>query len=245
MMSEKQLLAGLLCLLSFCSRAQEKDSTWYYANTLTDYTTADLVGLVRVGDTKILDTIGGYTIQEVSFEPIKFYKGKTEQRKFRAWLESHEVVWKAGTTHGYYLLKGTEDTADQESETYYWLENAGFAMKDTALLTKISDTGPFKQMVAQYILPDIKGCWAKVTLVELSREQHEPYGPITATIRLEEEVPALQLKKGSSVSVTIWQDAYPDPKILSARFQKKGTWEVILYREEDILVMKTAFMLEL
>lgn len=247
MMFKKAVLAATIFILSgFRSGAQDKDSTWYYANNLTDYATADLVCLVRVGDTKILDTTGGYTIQEVAFEPLKFYKGKTQQRTFRAWLESHEAVWKPGTVYGYYLLNGAADPASmpgRESEMFYWLENAGFATKDTSWLAQLSDTVYLKEMVRQYILPDIGGSWAKVTLVGIDSTQKED-GPVTATIRLEDDVPALQLQKGTKVPVTIWRDAYMKPKVLSSRFQQQGTWEVILTREEGRLHMETAFMLE-
>lgn len=249
-MSEKILLAGLLCLLScFHSQAQEDkdDSTWYYANNLNDYAVADLACLVRVGDTKIIDTIGGYTIQEVSFEPVTFYKGKTDRKKFRAWLESHEVVWKAGTLQGYYLLKENRDTLTQEhpgTDNYYWLENAGFTLKDTALLHTMKDPARLKQMISQYILPGIGGSWAKVKLEELTGADHESYGPVTAHILLEEAVPALKLKKGSRVPVTIWSAAYTRHEDLLARFREKGTWEVILYRENGIMHMQPTFMLE-
>jgi len=248
MMFRKMLLAGLLLLSGLLSRAQDnKDSTWYYANSLSDYATADLVGLVRVGETKILDTTGGYTVQEVNFEPIKFYKGKTDQRKFRAWLENHHVVWQPGTIHGFYLLKGEKDTPDSKgngAELFYWLENAGFAVKDTAWLAKIADTAYLKKMVSRYILPDIGGSWAKVTLINIDQKQNEAAGPVNATIRMEEAVPALNLQKGSTVPVIIWPDAYRNPAELRARFQKKGTWQVILTREEGLLHMKTTFMLE-
>ena len=243
----KMLLTGLLLLFCFLSRAEgDKDSTWYYANNLNDYATADLACLVRVGETKMIDTIGGYTVQEVAFEPVKFYKGQTKIRKFRAWLESHEVVWKAGTIRGYYLLKGNMDTANKgdRGENYYWLENAGFALKDTTLLNEMSDTAGFKQMVGQYILPGIGGNWAKVKLEQVTGKRNESYGAVTATILLEEEVPALKLKKGSMVPVTIWRDAYTGHEDLVARFQKKGTWQVVLYKEKGILNMDTVFMLE-
>ncbi len=239
--------ASVFVLSCLRSGAQDKDSTWYYANNLTDYATADLVCLVRVGDTRILDTTGGYTIQEVAFEPLKFYKGKTRQRKFRAWLESHEVVWKPGTVYGYYLLKGAPDTAsrsEQESEMLYWLENAGFTAKDTSWLAQLSDTAYLKEMATQYILPDIAGSWAKVTLIGIDQMEEETAGPVNATVRLEEAVPAFNLEKGSKVPVIIWRDAYINPKVLSSRFQQQGTWEVILTREEGRLHMKTALMLE-
>lgn len=247
-MYRRLVLAVLLCLsFSFRSGAQEQDSTWYYANTLTDYATADLVCLVRVGETKILDTTGGYSIQEVSFEPIRFYKGASPTRKFRAWLESHEVVWKAGTVRGYYLLKGEPDPAhksDQDSQSYYWLENAGFAVTDTPFIAMLADTGHLKQMIAQYILPEIAGSWAKVTLVKLHEDKNEDYGALNADIRLEADVPALHLEKGRTIPVTIWREAYRNQQELVARFQKKGTWEVVLYREEGQLNMKTLFMQE-
>lgn len=247
MMFKKVALAATVFILSgFRSGAQDKDSTWYYANNLTDYATADLVCLVRVVDTKILDTTGGYTMQEVAFEPLKFYKGQTGQRKFRAWLESHDVVWKSGTIHGYYLLNGAPDPAymsGQESKMFYWLENAGFTTKDTSWLAKLSDRVYLKEMVTQNILPDIGGSWAKVSLLGIDSTSNED-GPVTATIRLEADVPALQLKKGNKVPVTIWRDAYMQPKVLSSRFQQQGMWEVILTREEGLLQMKTVFMLE-
>ncbi|MBL7706367.1 MAG: hypothetical protein JNM21_12560 [Taibaiella sp.] len=247
MMFKRVAFAATVFILSgFRAGAQDKDSTWYYANNLSDYATADLVCLVRVGNTKILDTTGGYTMQEVSFEPLKFYKGSTGQRKFRAWLESHDVAWKPGTIHGYYLLKGTADPAympGQEGEMFYWLENAGFTAKDTFWLAKLSDTAYFKKMVTQYILPDMAGSWAKVSLIGIDSSEKEN-GPVTATIRLEADVPALQLQKGNEVPVTIWRDAYMEPKALNSRFQQQGAWEVILTREEGRLQMKTAFMLE-
>lgn len=244
-MSKKLVLATLL-FLCFCFRsgAQEQDSTWYYANTLTDYATADLVCLVRVGETKVLDTTGGYSIQEVSFEPLQFYKGASRPKKFRAWLESHEPVWKAGTVRGYYLLKGEQDPAHKsEGEMYYWLENAGFAATDTSFIAPLSDTTHFKKMVAQYILPEIAGSWAKVTLVKLNGDKNEDYGAMDAHIRLEEEVPALHLQKGRTIPITIWRDAYMDQQELIARFQKKGAWDVVLYREDGKLNLKTVFML--
>lgn len=247
MFNKLALVASVFILSGFRSDAQDKDSTWYYANNLSDYATADLVCLVSVGETKIVDTIGAYTVQEVSFEPLKFYKGQTGQRKFRAWLESHEVVWKTGTIRGYYLLKGSLDTVaygDRGSESYYWLENAGFAAKDTSWLAKLSKPAYLKEMVRQYILPDIAGSWAKVTLIGIDSTQNEDYGAVSATIRLEADVPALRLQKGNKVPVTIWRDAYMQPEVLNARFQKQGTWEVILTREEGRLQMKTAFMLE-
>lgn len=246
-MSKKLVLAALLCCFS-CFHSGAQDSSWYYANTLTDYATADLVCLVRVGETKMLDTIGGYSVQEVSFEPLLFYKGTGRPKKFRAWLESHEPVWKPGTVRGYYLLKGKTDPAQisgPAGEMYYWLENAGFVATDTPFIARLSDTGHFKQMVAQYILPEIAGSWAKVTLVKLHGDKNEDYyGALNAEIRLEADVPALHLPKGRTIPVTIWSDAYMDQRSLSSRFQKKGIWEVVLYREEGQLNMKTVFMLE-
>lgn len=239
-MSKKLVLIALLCY-SCCLRSVAQDSTWYYANTLTDYATADLAGLLRVVATDILDTTGGYSVQEVSFEPLIFYKGAGRPKKFRAWLESHEPVWKAGTIHGYYLI---QDKQEPGSDMYYWLENAGFTLSDTAFIAKLADTGHFKKMVAQYILSEIAGSWAKVTLLQLGGDKNEAYGPMDASIRLEEAVPALHLQKGQSISVRIWNDAYIDKQALISRFHKKETWEVVLYREDGQLNMKTIFMLE-
>lgn len=242
----KILLAGLLLLSCLLSRAQDnKDSAWYYANNLTDYATADLVCLVRVGDTKILDTIGGYTIQEVSFEPIKFYKGKTDTKKFRAWLENHATVWKPGTVQGFYLLKGdqaTIDKKDHKGEMYYWLENAGFKITDTPFIARMADKDHFKKMVSEYILPDLAGSWASVKFLELIGEEEADHGAMEAKLRLEDEVPSLNLLKGQVITVNIWKDPYLKKTTFISRLQQRIVWEVILYQEEGQLNMKTEFM---
>ncbi len=246
-MCRKILLSVWLLLSGFLSKAQEaNDSTWYYANHLTNYATADLVCLVRVGHTEVRDTMGAYTIQEVAFEPIACYKGKTEQRKFRAWLENHAIVWQPGTVMGLYLLEDKQvavNKSGKEKERYYWLENSGFTIADTPFIAAISAPGYFKKMAAQYILPEISGTWAKAKLVNLKAGDNDGYSSPEARIRLEQDVPALRLRSGQVITVSLWNDPYIQPEELAARFREQGIWEVVLCKEGDQIQMPIRFML--
>lgn len=243
----KQRCLLFLCCLIAALQAPAQDSNWYYANNLTDYATADLVCLVRVGETKILDTIGSYTIQEVAFEPIQYYKGQTRQRTFRAWLESHQPVWQAGTLRGYYLLRGKPDSAEPVQagkESYYWLENAGFALKDTPFIVSLGDKATFKKIMAQYFFSETAGGWAKVTFLDPLPVaiKDNPFG-MKATLRMERDVPALKLKKGQVVTVSVRNNPYAAEEAFQEQVKKNRSRELALFLEEGELTLKTEFIL--
>lgn len=236
----------LLCLVAaLYVRAQ--DSSWYYRNNVIDFATADIVCLVNVGETRILDTIGGYTVQEVAFEPVKFYKGKTQQRTFRAWLENHEVVWKPGTTRGFYFLNGENDSsykADPGIVHHYWLENAGFTLNDTSFIASLTDTGRFKQLALAAYNPDVLAAWAKVNFLELLPSGDVEYSDREALIQLKEAVPVLKLEKGQTIKVLVHRSAYKSAAKFLEQVNKTRNWDLLLFWENGRLELKTEFMLE-
>lgn len=240
-------LTLLLLCLAPALYAGAQDSSWYYRNHVIDFATADVVCLVKVGETRILDTIGGYTVQEVAFEPVRFYKGKTQQRTFRAWLENHEVVWKPGTIRGYYLLNGENDSsykADPGVVSHYWLENAGFTPNDTSFIASLSDTVRFKQLALAAYKPDLLAAWAKVSFLELIPSDDAEYSDREALMQLKEAVPALKLKKGQTIKVLVQRSAYKSAAKFLEQMNKTRNWDLLLFWENGRLGLKTEFMLE-
>jgi len=137
------------CLL----KAQTADDDSRHSLLALDFNCVDVVALLQIERCTILDTIGGYTLQEVKGKMIRCYKGCTPMPQathitYRAGVETQQQWLRTGDTMGVFLLAGKDSTGI----TYGWLENSGFDVTDTSFIRSITHEDTLYHKLAERLL---------------------------------------------------------------------------------------------
>lgn len=231
------------------AQSYDADSGWYYANLIQNYLDADQVALVKVGPTQIERSNGMYTVQKVSYRPIKVFKGaEFKDNTFYAWVENKEVVWQEGSVKGFFLIKNAvEDPKTGEAfekTNLSWLENSGFSEKDVRYIASLADTQLLKEQIAASWDSETPGAWVKAKVLKLPRSKRSgSYAPtLNIKIEFQDDNDLLGARSGKTRELTV-MTAYISPPGEYLKGLKQGdVYDFFIFRTENGLETKETFI---